>query len=282
MKYLIILLLFSTNLFSQNYHYALGEIQSGATPEPIYERNEANLLFTELFENSNLDLDPYLSDYNPEFALAHSFMLDNNIKRYGTAGGRFEIRDSDPLIWGGNRAEYAQPSSSSLNEGWFGFSSYFPSSFVSDPTAEVIGQWHDIPDQGETNTRNPSNAIYAQNDKFRWRTKWDADAIQTNNTTDGTWDADLGVIPKDQWIDWVVHIKFSHTDTGILEVWMNGVKVIDRQNMPNSYNDGKFPYLKFGIYRWQWGTPVNQRVIYYDEVRVGNQNSSYEEVKPGN
>jgi hypothetical protein len=26
---------------------------------------------------------------------------------------------------------------------------------------------------------------------------------------------------------------------------------------------------------------LSQRVIYYDEVRVGNANSSYDEVKPG-
>ena len=61
---------------------------------------------------------------------------------------------------------------------------------------------------------------------------------------------------------------------------MDGEKVIDRQNMPNSYNDEKYPYFKFGVYKWEWGNPATRRVIYFDEVRVGNKNSSYEEVKP--
>jgi hypothetical protein len=41
------------------------------------------------------------------------------------------------------------------------------------------------------------------------------------------------------------------------------------------------PYFKFGVYKWEWGTLASQRVIYYDELRVGNANSSYDEVKPG-
>ncbi|PRX38587.1 DUF4377 domain-containing protein, partial [Salegentibacter salegens] len=48
----------------------------------------------------------------------------------------------------------------------------------------------------------------------------------------------------------------------------------------NSYNDEKYPYFKFGVYKWKWGTAATQRVIYYDEVRIGDKNSSYEEVKP--
>jgi hypothetical protein len=110
--------------------------------------------------------------------------------------------------------------------------------------------------------------------------RWDSTRIKLNNTSEGLLYIDLGEIPKGEWIDWVVHIKFSHTNTGILEVWMNGDKVIDRQNMPNSYNDEKYPYFKFGVYRWDWGTTTSQRAIFFDEVRIGNGNSSYDEVKP--
>jgi hypothetical protein len=61
---------------------------------------------------------------------------------------------------------------------------------------------------------------------------------------------------------------------------MDGKKVIDRQNMPNAYNDVAYPYLKFGLYKWNWGTTTSQRNIYYDKVWIGNSNSSYDEVKP--
>ena len=278
MKYFFFLLLFSTRVLSQNYHYTLRLKRS----EPTYERNEANIFLKEIFENSSLDLDPDLSDFNPELIGNHSFSLDNNIKNAGIAGGRFEINQSDALLWGGHRAEFAQLTDSTLNEGWYGFSQYFPETYIRDTTEEVVGQWHDIPDDRETAARSPSNAISTGNGHLKWTTRWDSRSIQTNNITEGYFEKDLGVIPMNKWIHWVVHIKFSHTNTGILEVWMDGVKVIDRKNMPNCFNDAKYPYFKFGVYRWEWGTAVAQRVIYYDEVRVGNKNSSYNEVKPGN
>ncbi|PRX39829.1 polysaccharide lyase, partial [Salegentibacter salegens] len=134
---------------------------------------------------------------------------------------------------------------------------------------------------GETTARSPSNAIITGNDRIRWMIRWDSTRIKQDNNSEGLHYIDLGKIPKNKWIDWVVHIKYSHTNTGILEVWMDDVKVIDRQNMPNSYNDEKYPYFKFGVYKWKWGTAATQRVIYYDEVRIGDKNSSYDEVKPG-
>lgn len=281
MKYLIFLLLFSTSVFSQNYHYALGGRQIEPTPEPSFVRNENNLFYQEPFENNNLDLDPYLSDFYPEFALDHSFTLEKSIKKTGNSAGRIEVRKNDPLIWGGTRAEYSQSWRSTKSEGWYGFSQYFPDSYAPDPVPEIVGQWHDREDTGEYAGRSPSNSLQVANDRFRWQLRWDADPIMANGTSDGHIYIDLGPLPKNRWIDWVVHIKFSHTNEGVLEVWKDGVKVIDRQNLPNSYNDTNFPYMKIGIYKWTWGD-VNEKVMYWDEVRIGNENSSYDEVKPGN
>ncbi len=286
MKYFLYILLFSTTAFSQNYHYALGEKQSQPAPEPPSppeERNTDNLFLVETFENQNLDNDPGLSDFYPEFAVDHSFELDKNIKREGNAAGRFQINNDDPKIWSATRSELSQSQSTARAEGWYGFSQYFPDTYVFDSSGEVITQWHDQEDKnlGEQADRSPSNAIIASDDKLKWMIRWDADRIMDSGTSDGLIYLDLGKIPKNQWVDWVVHIKYSHTNTGILEVWMDGEKVIDRQNMPNAYNDAAYPYLKFGLYKWNWGTATSKRVMYFDEVRVGDENSSYDEVKPG-
>lgn len=282
MKYILYILLFSTSAFSQNYHYALEKEQSQPTPEPApTERNTANLIYTETFENPDLDNNPGLSDFYLEHAVDHSFQLENNITRAGNAAGHFEIRKEDPKIWGGNRTEMSEgQKSTTQSETWYGFSQFFPDSYISDSTGEVIGQWHVQADAGETTNRSPSNALLASNGRLKWMARWDADRIMTDGFSDGLIYIDLGEIPKNRWIDWVVHIKYSHTNTGILEVWMDGVKVINRQNMPNTYNDEKYPYMKFGVYKWEWGSS-SQRVIYYDEVRIGNSNSSYNDVVPG-
>ena len=289
MKNFLYLLLFTLSACSPNNDYASLEEESPLSAslesvnlesEVILNQYSPNVFNTETFENNFLNQDPSISDFYPELvAVDHSFSLDENVKRIGNSAGRFEINMNDPLLWGGNRAEMAQHTSTTLDEGWYGFSQYFPESYISDSTDEVVGQWHDQPDVGETAARSPSNAIITGNNRIKWMIRWDSRPIMTNNFPEGHIYIDLGEIPKNKWIDWVVHIKFSHTNTGILEVWMDGVKVIDRQNMPTSYNDEKYPYFKFGVYKWEWGNVTNRK-IYYDEVRVGNKNSNYNEVKP--
>jgi hypothetical protein len=282
MKYIFYILLFSTSVFSQNYHLALGKKQSQTIPEPSpEERKTDNLILVETFENPDLKDDPQAGDFYLEHAADHSFQLEGCIKREGTTAGRFEINKSDRKIWGGHRTEMSQAQSTVRAEGWYGFSQYFPDHYKSDATSEVIGQWHDQADEGEHVDRSPSNTLLTGEGRIKWMARWDADKIMDSGYSDGLEYIDIGPIPKNEWIDWVVHIKYSHINTGILEVWMNGKKVIDRQNMPNSYYDDTYPYFKFGVYKWNWGYTSSQKVIYYDEVRVGNENSSYDEVKPG-
>lgn len=98
------------------------------------------------------------------------------------------------------------------------FSQYFPETYVPDSSEEIITQWQDQSVKGGGGNGSPSNAIITVDDKIQWMVQKDADA---NNSTDYI---DLGTIPKNIWIDWVVHIKYSQTNTGILEVWMDGKK----------------------------------------------------------
>ncbi len=242
-------------------------------------QDSANLIYTETFENPDLNNNPQAGDFYLEHAEDHSFNLEENIIRKGSTAGRFEIKKGDTKIWGGNRTEMSQAQSTTQSEGWYGFSQYFPDSYTSDSSEEVISQWHVQADEGEATNRSPSNALIASEGRLKWMLRWDADRIMTDGYSDGLIYIDLGEIPKNKWIDWVVHIKYSHTNTGTLEVWKDGEKVIDRQNKPNTYNDEKYPYFKFGVYKWEWGNGSTRRVIYYDEVKIGSKYSSYDEVK---
>ncbi len=260
---------------------------SSDTPEsmnlesgPALNRDSGNLIYKETFENPELYNNPQAGDFYLEHAENHSFSIEENIVKEGSQAGRFEIKKSDSKIWGGHRTEMSQAQNTARAEGWYGFSQYFPASYTSGSTGEVIGQWHDQADDGEHVDRSPSNTLLTVDGRIKWMARWDADKIMDSGYSDGLEYIDLGAIPNNEWIDWVVHIKYSHTNTGILEVWMNGEKVIDRQNMPNSYNDDAYPYFKFGVYKWNWGSDSSQKVIYYDEVRIGTENSSYDEVKP--
>ncbi len=241
------------------------------------KQNTANVFNTETFENPELDQDPSLSDFDPEFAADHSFSLTKNIKREGNTAGRFQLNEKDPKIKGDTKVELTQTQNTATAEGWYGFSQYFPDTYVPDSSEEIITQWLDESAKGKPVNRSPTNAIITADDKLKWMIRGDTDA----GTSVGNNYIDLGTIPKNRWIDWVVHIKYSQDNSGILEVWMDGIKVIDRQNLTNSYYDGTYPYLKFGLSKSNWGTGISERVMYYDEIRIGNSNSSYDEVKPG-
>ena len=242
------------------------------------ESKSNNLILTETFDEVSI-LPSRLGGFYKEFATDHAFSIDEIIKRRGRSSGRFEIRKNDPILWGGTRSEIAQTKDMTSNEGWYGFSQYFPESFISDTSEEVVGQWHDVPDKGEIVNRSPSNSIIIQDDTFKWQLRWDTDKIMNNGYSQGHIYIDLGNVPKNQWVDWIVHIKFAHDNTGILEVWKDGVKVIDRQNLPNSYNDDNYPYFKAGIYKWSWGG-ISQKIMYWDQIRIGDENSSYTQVDP--
>ena len=100
-----------------------------------------------------------------------------------------------------------------------------------------------------------------------------------------------------RWESWVYHTKLAFDSTGFVELWKNGVKVVDWHGVGTAFNDqpslgGSGPYMKLGIYKWGWaarhiGTEqasagsydVHDSKIVYSEIRVGNASSSYDEVE---
>jgi hypothetical protein len=213
-------------------------------------------------------------------------VLSTNVARKGTSSARFEFAKTDPINYNGYlRAELQQDfKTDSTGDNWYGFSQFLPSDYVSDPVTEAVAQWHEVPDWdlGE-NWRSPPISMEIKNDHYFIKVMWASAAVNTNQTKDGEIYYDLGPVDKNKWNDWVFHIKFSYQSTGVLEVWKNKTKVLTR-NGPNSYNDENFPYFKLGIYKWAWAgsssSPESKRVLYYDEVKVGNRNSNLDEVSP--
>ncbi len=95
------------------------------------------------------------------------------------------------------------------------------------------------------------------------------------------------------WTDWVVHVRWSADSTGFFELWRNNQPVMfkpsatspetHRVNGATSY-DNLGVHTKFGIYKWGWnGLPDNannERVIFYDDLRIADQTAGYAAVKP--
>jgi hypothetical protein len=79
---------------------------------------------------------------------------------------------------------------------------------------------------------------------------------------------------EDQWNTVVVKVRFNFTTGGEIKIWMNGDLAFEDNDVVG-YNDAKGPYFKIGVYATT--KPVT---AFYDEIRVGDANSSYDEVCP--
>jgi hypothetical protein len=242
------------------------------------KRNRRALLFTSDFEDR--DLKGWRASGNtPSIAAsparAGKHALKSSLDRYG---------DRYP-----NRTELSGPRADIGKEYWYGFSIFLPEDYVPDRVWEIVAQWHSVPDFdiGEK-WRNPVMALSTTGGRWGWVNRWDAKRNTFQSGTrqyGGVREYDLGPYETGVWTDWVMRVKWSYGQDGIVEVWKNGRKVID-QSGPNTFNDAHGPFFKMGLYKG-WGDPgkscdaVKKRVIYHDEFRMGGPDASYEDVAPG-
>ncbi|SKC18993.1 polysaccharide lyase [Dyadobacter psychrophilus] len=220
--------------------------------------------------------------YESSLCCSWSGQSSDSVKRAGAKSVRFELRKNDSSL--GFRSQLARAPNKN-REGWFGFSLYFPKAFVKDSLEESIVEWQALPDfsSGE-NWRSAPLFLGVLEDHFVLEIRTDSNKVTPQYKYDFK-RIDLGPVTKERWIDWVFHIRWAHDNTGIIEVWKNKEPVFSLMGQPNTYNDSTFPYFKVGISKWDWERPgnvrVNNRVIFVDEITIGNDKASYGKVEPG-
>jgi hypothetical protein len=223
----------------------------------------------------NFDSGKVPAKINAQKCCDYSQIFTTDTTRYGTGKAlRFEARSTDPLVANHIRSELAE-NGENATEQWYGYSTFVPNSFVSDTIKVLVSQWHARPDAGESG-RIPPIYLKIQNDHYYINILWSALPFNSDNNghtiDDGSFTADLGAVAKNQWADWVWHIKFSYGNYGLIECWQNG-KLIFSRHGPNSYNDKATPYFKCGLYIPTWSngivTPgITKRIIYFDELWI--------------
>ncbi|HEX8910933.1 MAG TPA: heparin lyase I family protein [Humisphaera sp.] len=188
------------------------------------------------------------------------------------------------------RAELTAMPDPAGSERWYGFSVFVADGVKPDAVNTIVAQWHEQPDRdlGET-WRVPPLYLAMLNGKWVIATRWDS-----RPKSDGSWipPAPTGgrlelrpaAVATGRWVDWVFHVKWSYASDGLLEVWKDGTKVVDRAG-PNTYNDEAGNYFKVGLYTPDYATntnPVNAvKMLFADDVRLGNETATYADVAPG-
>jgi hypothetical protein len=256
----------------------------GVTEQSAETRhNRKSLLCEQDFEQGDL------SGWGKEAGRDYSATIVKEPARAGRYAVRFELRKDDPIVASSKRSELTLKRELEVKvERWYGFSIFLPEDYVRDPTPEIVTQWHASPDRRDGEVwRSPPLALSTRDGRWCVSWRWDADRIMRSNRPDGSKSKDLGGYKTGGWTDWVFHIKWSWESDGLLEVWKNGEKVIHYTG-PNAYNDRNGVYFKTGIYKWVWNmtpekdqSPTTKRVMYVDEVRVGKESATYQDVAPG-
>jgi hypothetical protein len=193
--------------------------------------------------------------------------------RCGGYSVRFQLHQDDPVINNGTRAELAAADFEPADaERWYGFSIYLPEMWVCDQSAEIVTQWH----QHWTIGTSPPLAIQTRKGQWEISQNWEGPHYS---------DTPVGAYETGRWTDWVVHVKWSAGNAGVLDIWKNAQPVpgFSQKLGKNTYNDpNRGNYLKFGIYKWDWSqnnpSDTTKRVMFYDELRIADQRGSYQAV----
>lgn len=224
------------------------------------ESVSSNLIYEETFEGPA----PFSTAYDSKDHIGswdYAMKIVSNPVYKGARAVRFEIRKDQPLVKNGKRAEVVIVKDSISKNSWYSFSAYFPTEgYEYDSEREIICQWYQ--------KGTPATSLRTKRDRF---------LLESGSIPGSLVKYDLGLITKDAWHEFVLHFIHSYTSDGFVEVWHNGLKVLT-VNGANMY-DNTLPKWKIGLYKasFKFGTSlVDKRIIYFDNIRVGNANASFE------
>jgi hypothetical protein len=232
-------------------------------PIVAFSQQIGNILWEENADGS------WFSNSFAKLQAATSYSITASKSQYynGTKSVRFELRDTDPEVQDGTRAEITFPIATNNNR-WYSYVLYLPSAdYKTDDADEVISQWH----QGGGST--PALCLRTKNDRLYLR-------VLSN-----TW-IDLGKLDKDKWHAYVMHVKHSSGSDGLVDIWRDGTKILHRTGACAYPVNGTYtlPFWKFGIYKSYWNgtrtSSTTKRVLYFDDIKMGNEMATLSEMLP--
>lgn len=203
--------------------------------------------------------------YNGQHCCDYSVQQTTEKVKAGSSALRLEVRNTDNVISGSIRSEITRDLDPMNEDRWYGFSMYLEN-WTDDDAGEHVFQWHP-----ENNNGTATMALWTTGGRFTY---------VTNSGTGSNIYTDIGPLISNEWVDFVIHVKWAADTTGLLQVWLNSNLVIDRHNVKTASVPA---YFKLGINKFGWliqPSTVTRRILYFDEVRIGNANATYNDLAP--
>ncbi|MDP0496556.1 MAG: polysaccharide lyase [Verrucomicrobiota bacterium JB024] len=180
---------------------------------------------------------------------------------------------------------YGKAATNADSDRWYGFSLYIPKGgFPDEKQNAVIFQLHATPDRtlGEP-YRQPVVAFNIRDGKLTTAPSYDLEKVSPKNVNieKNRLPFELASITdlEGKWTDFVVHAKMGLENDAVYQVWVDGKLMVDIKDFNMGYNDEVGPYPSWGVY--SYNSVGDQRILYIDEVRIGDANATYEAVAPG-
>lgn len=225
---------------------------------------QSNLIYEETFEEAI----PLTTAVSLQTNAEYGFSVVTDPVYQGAKSARFELRATDPMVHRGKRSELFVIDRITHKERWYSFAVLIPEKgYAPDTSNELISQWHQ---EG-----SPPISLRTVNNTFYLRV--------LHNLRDDKWEVmELAPLTKDVWHEFVFHIIHSASEDALIEVWHNDQKLLKYKGR-NHFSDKKMPYWKIGVYKAKWNhnlTASDKRVVYFDNIRAGNENASYADMRP--
>jgi hypothetical protein len=188
-----------------------------------------------------------------------------SVSRAGSRGVRLQTQPGDSAVSGSDTWERddltLDQSTSGCYAGaeqWWSHSLFFPSDYVVSSQGNVVAAFHHTGGEGQANFQ-----ILAMPDGLRF-TGAGGSTIATNSRSPGYHSTMLGQLVKNQWYDFVYHVKWSSGSDGFMFAWVNGVQKMAYRG-PTLYT-GQGCYLKLANYHGATGTAIS---LVHDRVVRG-------------
>jgi hypothetical protein len=187
----------------------------------------------------------------------------------------------------GERSELAMSKTKIGGEYWYGWSMFLPADFDHTGSRSIVMQLATFPTPRNGRFPLSANGSYMSVDgdgrlRFHLQRKGeDKDMVGESFTLL----EDIAKV-KGCWLDFVMHAKWTGQPDGFLRLWLRAgdeayAQKLDWKGRTFWDDEDKGPYFKMGLYTgdpgWK-GSP--ERTLYTDEYRLGDAQSSFEEVAP--
>jgi hypothetical protein len=198
--------------------------------------------------------------------------------RAGTLAYKHEVKNC------GERSEFEKKDTEIGGTYWYGFSYFFPTDERLFPSNNwtIVAQFGAYPSVNPHPCGGIGSKISAGRDG-----KMQMDFQRSNGSGGSTCTKhDLANMDdlRGKWNDIVMHVKWTGNNDGFLKLWIRHgggewIQKINHTGRTFWNNEGTGPYFKMGIYLGSSGR--GDRLLYTDEYRLGDSNSSFDEVAPG-